>query len=117
MMAAASLRAYAVGLGAFMLVKVVAPGFYAREDMRTPVRIGIIAMVANMVLNVALVFPLMWWFNLGHVGLALATAIAAWANARDAVPVSAARRHLVAERPIDQVAHADCLRDPRHGVG
>lgn len=81
MMAAASLRAYAVGLGAFMLVKVLAPGFYAREDMRTPVRIGIVAMVVNMVLNVALVFPLMWWFNLGHVGLALATAIAAWANA------------------------------------
>ena len=53
-----------------MLVKVLAPGFYAREDMRTPVRIGIVAMVVNMVLNVALVFPLMWWFNLGHVGLA-----------------------------------------------
>ena len=64
----------------------MAPGFYAREDMRTPVRIGIIAMVANMVLNVASVFPLMWWFNLGHVGLALATAIAA-GQCRDAVPV------------------------------
>ena len=81
MMAAASLRAYTLGLGAFMLVKVLAPGFYARKDMRTPVRIGIIAMAANMLLNVALVFPLMWWLNLGHVGLALATAISAWANA------------------------------------
>ena len=56
-MAAASLRAYTLGLGAFMLVKVLAPGFYARENMRTPVRIGIIAMVANMVLNIAFVFP------------------------------------------------------------
>ena len=80
-MAAASLRAYTLGLGAFMLVKVLAPGFYAREDMRTPVRIGIIAMVANMVLNVAFVFPLMWWLNLGHVGLALATSVSAWLNA------------------------------------
>ena len=81
MMAAASLRAYTLGLGAFMLVKVLAPGFYAREDMKTPVRIGIMAMVANMLLNVALVFPLMWWFNLGHVGLALATSLSAWLNA------------------------------------
>ena len=80
-MAAASLRAYTLGLGAFMLVKVLAPGFYAREDMRTPVRIGIIAMAANMVLNVAFVFPLMWWLNLGHVGLALATSVSAWLNA------------------------------------
>ena len=81
MMAAASLRAYTLGLGAFMLIKVLAPGFYAREDMRTPVRIGIIAMVANMMLNVAFVLPLMWWLNLGHVGLALATSVSAWLNA------------------------------------
>ena len=80
-MAAASLRAYTLGLGAFMLVKVLAPGFYAREDMKTPVRIGIIAMVTNMVLNVLFVFPLMWWFEMGHVGLALATSVAAWLNA------------------------------------
>ena len=80
-MAAASLRAYTLGLGAFMLVKVLAPGFYAREDMRTPVRIGIIAMVANMVHNVAFDLPLMWWLNLGHVGLALATSVSAWLNA------------------------------------
>ena len=44
-------------------------------------RIGIVAMVANMVLNLAFVFPLMWWLNLGHVGLALATSISAWLNA------------------------------------
>ena len=80
-MAAASLRAYTLGLGAFMCVKVLAPGFYAREDMRTPVRVGIIAMVSNMVLNVAFVFPLMTMFNMGHVGLALATSVSAWLNA------------------------------------
>ena len=80
-MAAVSLQAYAMGLGAFMLVKVLAPGFYAREDMKTPVRIGIIAMGTNMVLNVAFVLPLMWWFNIGHAGLALATSVSAWLNA------------------------------------
>jgi len=76
-----SLRAYTLGLTAFMLVKVLAPGFYARQDMRTPVRIGIIAMVANMVMNPLFIFPLMWWFDLGHVGLAVATSLSAWLNA------------------------------------
>ena len=80
-MSAVSLRAYTLGLTAFMLVKVLAPGFYARQDMRTPVRIGIVAMVTNMVLNPLLVFPLMWQFGVGHAGLALATSAAAWLNA------------------------------------
>ncbi len=80
-MASYSLRAYSLGLLAFMLVKVLAPGFYARQDMKTPVRIGIIAMVANMLLNVALAAPLYFYFNLGHVGLALATSLSAWLNA------------------------------------
>ncbi len=80
-MAAASLRAYTLGLGGFMLIKVLAPGYYARQDMKTPVKIGIIAMVSNMVLNVVFVFPLMWYYEMGHVGLALATSASAWINA------------------------------------
>jgi len=80
-MSSFSLRAYALGLLAFMLIKVLAPGFYARQDTKTPVKIGIIAMVANMVLNVAFVLPFYHWFNLGHMGLALATAVAAYLNA------------------------------------
>jgi len=80
-MAAASLRAYTLGLGGFMLIKVLAPGYYARQDMKTPVKIGIIAMVSNLVLNVAFVFPLMWYYEMGHVGLALATSASAWINA------------------------------------
>jgi putative peptidoglycan lipid II flippase len=80
-MAAMSLRAYSLGLLAFMLVKVLAPGFYARQDMVTPVRIGITAMVANMIMNLAFVVPLYLLFNVGHVGLALATSLSAWLNA------------------------------------
>jgi putative peptidoglycan lipid II flippase len=80
-MASYSLAAYAVGLVAFMLIKVLAPGYYARQDMKTPVRIGITAMVANMVMNLALVIPLHHFWQIGHVGLALATALAAWLNA------------------------------------
>jgi len=80
-MASLSLCAYASGLMGFMLVKVLAPGFYARKDMVTPVRIGIIAMVANMVMNLLFVLPLMYYWNIGHLGLALATSVAAYLNA------------------------------------
>ena len=72
-MASLSLRAYSLGLIAFMLIKILAPGYYARKDTATPVKIGIIAMAANMVMNLAFVLPLLWYFNVGHVGLALAT--------------------------------------------
>ncbi|WP_405277652.1 murein biosynthesis integral membrane protein MurJ [Cobetia sp. Ld8] len=74
-MSAQSLRAYSFGLLAFMLIKVLAPGFYARQDTKTPVKIGIIAMVANMAFNLALIVPL------AHAGLALATALSAFLNA------------------------------------
>ncbi|MDG2271082.1 MAG: murein biosynthesis integral membrane protein MurJ, partial [Halioglobus sp.] len=80
-MSALSLRAYSLGLIAFMLVKVLAPGFYARKDTATPVKIGIAAMVANMVMNLLFTLPLMYLWNIGHVGLALATSAAAIMNA------------------------------------
>nr|VFJ48073.1 MAG: putative peptidoglycan lipid II flippase [Candidatus Kentron sp. FW]VFJ71392.1 MAG: putative peptidoglycan lipid II flippase [Candidatus Kentron sp. FW] len=74
-MASLSLMAYALGLIGFVAIKVLAPGFYARQDTRTPVRIAVIAMLANMVLNLILVFPF------AHAGLALATALSAFLNA------------------------------------
>lgn len=74
-LASYSLIAYACGLLSFMLVKVLAPGFFSRQDTKTPVKIGIICMVANMVFNVALAIP----FN--YVGLAAATALSATLNA------------------------------------
>jgi putative peptidoglycan lipid II flippase len=80
-MATLSLRAYAVGLVAFMLIKVLAPGFFARQDMRTPVRIGVIAMLSNMVLNLLFVLPLHYYWQIGHVGLAAATSVSAFLNA------------------------------------
>ncbi|WP_087959762.1 murein biosynthesis integral membrane protein MurJ [endosymbiont of Ridgeia piscesae] len=75
LMSSYSLMAYAPGLMAIMLIKILAPGFYARQDTRTPVRIGILAMAANMLFNLLLVFPL------DHAGLALATTISSSLNA------------------------------------
>ncbi len=77
-----SLMAYACGLMGFILVKVFAPGFYARQDTKTPVKIGIKAMIANMGLNILFVVPLyMMEFKGAHTGLALATATSAYINA------------------------------------
>jgi putative peptidoglycan lipid II flippase len=73
----ASLQAYAFGLIAYMGIKIFAPGYFSRQDTKTPVKIGIFAMASNMVLNLVLVFG----FDLGHVGLALATSLAAFINA------------------------------------
>lgn len=69
-----SVIAYAVGLQSFMLVKVLASAFYARQNIRTPVKIAIATVVFNMALNAALIFPL------AHAGLALATSLASWFN-------------------------------------
>ncbi len=67
--------AYSVGLVSFMLIKVLAPGFYARQDTKTPVKIGIITLVLNMVFNIMLA-PF-----IGYLGLALATSLSASCNA------------------------------------
>ena len=74
-MSSRSLMAYGLGLLAFMLIKVLAPGFFARQDTRTPVRIGLIALGVGLIIKLALVFPL------AHVGLALSSSLAAFLNA------------------------------------
>ena len=74
-MSSLALKAYAAGLLGHMAVKILAPGFFARQDMKTPVQIGVIALLSNMVLNLAFI---LW---LGHIGLALATSASAFINA------------------------------------
>ena len=74
-MTAKSLFAYAIGLSGFILVKVLVPAFTSRKEMKTPVRYGIYSIWVNILLNLALVFPL------AHAGLALATSMAAFFNA------------------------------------
>jgi len=80
-MSAWSLRAYALGLLGFMLIKILVPGYFARQDMKTPVKIGIRAILANIAMKPFVVIPLAMFFSLGHVGLALTTALAAYVNA------------------------------------
>ncbi|MGA9573450.1 MAG: murein biosynthesis integral membrane protein MurJ [Lysobacterales bacterium] len=81
-MSAYSLVAYSAGLPAFIAVKVLAPGYYARQDTTTPVKIAITAMVTNMLLNLLFVGLLLnRGFEGPHAGLALASSVAAYLNA------------------------------------
>jgi putative peptidoglycan lipid II flippase len=81
-MSALALMAYALGLLGFSLVKVLAPGFFARQDTRTPVRIGIQSLGVNMGLNLGLVLPLALLYPQPglHALLALNNGIGAWYN-------------------------------------
>lgn len=70
-----SLRAFTIGLPAFMIIKILASAFYSRQNIKTPVKIAGLAMGVNLLLNIALIFPL------AHAGLALSTSIASIFNA------------------------------------
>ncbi len=72
---APTVLAFAAGLPAFAMTKVFQPGFYAREDTKTPMRFAIISVLINIVASLLL----SRWY--GHVGIAMATSLAAWANA------------------------------------
>ncbi|MDB5702255.1 MAG: murJ [Sphingomonadales bacterium] len=74
--AAGALAAFSVGVPAYVLIKVLTPGFYARQDTKTPVRLAVVSMLFNLVGNLLSVLV----FNAGFVGIALSTAGAAWVN-------------------------------------
>ncbi len=96
--AANVLVAYSVGLPAFVLVKALAPGFFARGDTRTPVIIGLACVALNLGLNGLFLFS--GW--LGAPGIALATVISAWANALALAWLLARRGLWVADRRLRQ---------------
>ncbi|MEE4304831.1 MAG: murein biosynthesis integral membrane protein MurJ [Wenzhouxiangella sp.] len=96
-MAAWALLAYCLGLPAFIGVKILAPAYFSRQDTKTPVKVAVIALVANMGLNVVFVVAIAQWLAGGdytggflamlsdhpgaHAGLALASSVSGWINA------------------------------------
>ncbi len=81
-MAAYALSAYAFGFMGFSLVKVLLPGFYARQDTMTPVRFGVIALSCSMPMSIAFVSLALWQeWAAPHAGLALSTSLGAFINA------------------------------------
>ena len=101
-----ALAAYAAGLPAFVLIKILAPGFFARHDTATPVKIAALAMLVNAICTVLLGFVL----PLAHVGIAMATSIAGWLNAMGLLTMLIRRGHFVldsrARRSIPRIAAA-----------
>jgi putative peptidoglycan lipid II flippase len=89
-----SLAAYALGLPAFVLVKVLAPAFFARGDTSMPVKIGVGSVALNLMLNLAFMVPL------AHIGPALATSLAAICNVGGLTLVLLRRGHFM---PDDQL--------------
>jgi putative peptidoglycan lipid II flippase len=69
-----ALAAFSTGLPAYILIKVLTPGYHARSDMKTPLKFALISIAVNLALNLVLIWPLK------HVGPPLATAIASWVN-------------------------------------
>ncbi|MBN33553.1 MAG: murein biosynthesis integral membrane protein MurJ [Rhodospirillaceae bacterium] len=93
---AAALVAFAVGLPAYVLIKVFAPGFFARKDTKTPVKVAVVGLLSNL----AIMLTLIW--SLGHVGIALATAGAAWINGGILCFILIRRGHFA---PDDRLKH------------
>lgn len=88
---AQALAAFSIGLPSYILVKVLTPGFYARQDTKTPVRFATISMVVNLVGNLVLIIPLQ------HMGPPLATAIASTINVWMLYRTLVKRGHFVAD--------------------
>ena len=84
-----ALQAFAIGLPAYVLIKALAPGFFARADTVTPVKIAAVAMIVNVIAAIVL----MRFF--AHVGIALATALSAWINAAALLFILRARKYFV----------------------
>jgi len=84
---ARALGYFALGLPAFVLVKVFSPGFFAREDTRTPMKVAFVTMATNVVLSLAL-FPV-----LAEAGIAIATSVAGWVNAITLATILIVRGH------------------------
>jgi len=91
---ALALMAFAAGLPAFVLIKVFQPGFFAREDTRTPMRYAAVSVAVNVAGSLVLFIPL------GHIGIAIATSLAGWVNAALLVGTLSRRGHFAVDAPL-----------------
>ena len=86
---AGALSIYAWGLPAYILIKVLTPGYFAREDTKTPVKISILCILVNLALNLLLMGPFL------HKGIVIATVVSSWLNAILLACVLIKRRHVI----------------------
>ena len=108
---AAALMAFSFGLPAFVLNKVFSPGYFAREDTKTPMKFAAVGMAVNVCLSLAL-FPVF-----KHVGIALATTIAGWVNTALLIVVLYKTRAFRARFHAFAAAGSGPAREPSDGCG
>ena len=97
--ASLALSAFSIGLPSYVLVKVLTPGFYARADTRTPVRLALWSVAINLVGNLVLI-PLLGRYGVGQVGPPLATALASSVNVVALYVTLARRGHLTLDAQV-----------------
>ncbi len=90
----AALAAYATGLPAYVMIKALTPGYFARGDTKTPVKIAAATTAINLLLNLALMGPFL------HVGIAIATAVSSWINAGLLAYILHRRGHLAVDKRL-----------------
>jgi putative peptidoglycan lipid II flippase len=107
-----ALAGFSLGLPSYILVKVLTPGYYARHDMKTPVRFAVQSVGVNLAGNLVLI-PLLAQFGYGHVGPPLATALSSTINVWFLYTTLAKRGHFIADdqlkRRIPRMALAALL--------
>ena len=91
---ATALSCYAIGLPAYCMLKVLTPSYFARGDTVTPLKVGIVAVLANLFLNLILMGPFL------HVGIALATAVSGWLNVSVLFIILVKRGHLTIDKQL-----------------
>ncbi|QNT78505.1 murein biosynthesis integral membrane protein MurJ [Entomobacter blattae] len=94
LLASHSLQAYALGLPAFVMIKVLSPAFFARGDTATPVKVGMATLALNLILNLLFMRPL------AHVGPPLASSLAAWGNSFILAGILLRKNHLTPDKPF-----------------
>jgi putative peptidoglycan lipid II flippase len=107
---AAVLMAFSAGVPAYVLIKVLTPGFYARSDTKTPLRLALWSMLVNLVGNLVLIWPL------AHVGVGVATAISAWVNVALLWFTLRRRGHIQLDRRLRQKAWRILLAAAAMGI-
>ena len=115
-MASYALMAYSWGLLGFSLVKVLAPGYFARQDTKTPVRIGLIALGVNMALNIAVVLPAKYFgFPYPHILIATSTCMSAALNTTLLWRGLSSGRRIQGAAGLGRAAGPHPVRQRRHG--
>jgi putative peptidoglycan lipid II flippase len=97
--AAQALAAFSLGLPSYVLVKVLTPGFYARADTKTPVRLALYSVAINLVGNLVLIPTLAHW-DIGQIGPPLATALASTINVVSLYVVLVRRGHFALDPQV-----------------